>query len=137
MKQFLFLMLCCSYVNAQTARFGNEWINFEQPYYKFAVAENGVYQIGFQTLKKAGIAAENIAGANFSIYHHGREIAVLRSREGNFSTNDYLEFYAQKRDGTTDSLLYESPDAMPHPYFSLFSDTTYFYFGTLEMLFFR
>ena len=112
---------------SQELRFGNEWLNVTQTYFRLAVAQDGIYQISYQTLKNAGLPMDTLRGSQFQVFHRGQQIGIYRSTMGLFSAQDYLEFYGQKRTGAADSLLYESANAMPHPHHSLFSDTTYYF----------
>ena len=41
---------------------GNEWIDYDQKYYKFQVDQDGVYRISTSVLEAAGIAGNDIVG---------------------------------------------------------------------------
>ncbi len=114
-------------VQAQTLRYGNEWIRFQQPYFKFPIAQNGIYRLDYKVLLEAGLPLDTLQARYLQVFHHGQEMALYKTTEGVLKEDDFLEFYAKKRDGTSDSLLYSPPSAMPHPYYSLFSDTTYYF----------
>ena len=58
----LFLPL---FVNAQLT---NDWINYDQNYFKFPIAEDGVYRIDFQQLINAGMNIGGIDPRNFQIF---------------------------------------------------------------------
>ncbi|MCV9389525.1 hypothetical protein [Reichenbachiella ulvae] len=47
--------------------------------------------------------------------------------DGVFNVSDYIEFYGQKHDGTSDTPLYLATDAQPHTYYNLFSDSSAYF----------
>lgn len=113
----LLLLLMSFKVNAQL-RFGNEWIDFNQSYLKFTIAENSLYRIQFNDLQKAGLAINN--PNKLQIFYRGVEIAIRQ-------TESYVEFYGLKNDGAQDSLLYRPTSARANSYQSLYSEfSTYF-----------
>ena len=48
----LFFVLSGKSIQAQT--FGNEWINYDQKYFKLKITQKGIYQLSFDNLKTAG-----------------------------------------------------------------------------------
>ena len=101
--------------------FGDEWINEDQQYFKFGVAENGVYRITYEDLIAAKIPAEDINGSAFQIFSLGKEIALRTSTETVFGPGDYIEFYGTHNDGSIDGLLYSDADNQQlNPYISLY-----------------
>jgi hypothetical protein len=113
--------------------FGNEWINFNQKYFKIPVVATGVYRISQAQLTNAGIVGVN--PKKLQIFHRGQEQAIFVSGESDNSldANDYLEFYGQRNDGTLDYNLYGSAGRQVNPYYNTFSDTTaYFLTWTLD-----
>ncbi|MBC7485247.1 MAG: hypothetical protein H7282_00630 [Cytophagaceae bacterium] len=113
---FLFIFtLCTSLVKAQE---GREWIVAGQPYSKIPVAEESVYKIPFTQLNNSGISTSNpnkiqlwFRGVEQSIYMDGTD----------------LYFYGKGNDGALDSMIYEPYSARSNKYYSLFSDTTYYF----------
>lgn len=107
------------------AQFNNSWINYNQPYYKFKIAETGIFRIDSATLFNAGIPLSAINPQNFQIFARGQEIPIYIEGEndGIFNTSDYIEFYAQLNDGWLDEQLYGSAANHPNPYYSLTTDT--------------
>ncbi|XOV93008.1 MAG: C25 family cysteine peptidase [Bacteroidota bacterium] len=124
-RVFIGLFFLCYLQNALAQPFGNEWINFNQRYFKIKLAENGVYRINATELELAGVPISTIAASRIKIFRRGTEIAVNKSSTGGFL--DYLEFYGEKNDGKSDSLLYRSPSDQPHQYYNLFSDTASYF----------
>lgn len=114
-------------VKSQT--YGNEWINYSQFYYKIKIAQNGVYRIDSATLAAAGIPLSTINPKNFQIFNKGVQqyIHVEGESDNVFNGPDFIEFYAQKNDGSLDSLLYVNSNFVPNPYYSLINDTAVYF----------
>jgi hypothetical protein len=109
--------------------YNNSWINYSQKYYKFKVAETGVYRIDSDALLNAGIPLATINPANFQLFARGVEIPVFiaGSADGTFDATDFIEFYGEHNDGWLDEPLYGSAEKHPNPYYSLFTDTISYY----------
>ena len=107
------------------AQFGNEWINYNQTYYKFELAEQGIYRLSYETLDSAGIPVSTIDPRNFQLFTKGKEQAIWIEGEsdGSFDPGEYIEFYGEGNDGWLDSALYRSPEEHTNPYYSLYSDS--------------
>jgi hypothetical protein len=105
--------------------FGNEWINYNQSYYKIKIVENGVYRISFQTLNDNGVPLGTINPKNFQLFAKGKEVAMYIKGEADNSLahNDYIEFYGEGNAGWLDTALYEGRNNQPNPYYSLINDT--------------
>ncbi len=108
--------------------FGNEWINYSQKYYKIKISQNGVFRIDSATLVSAGIT-NSIDPRNFQLFNKGVEqyIYVQGENDGVFNNADFIEFYAQKNDGVSDSALYINTAFVPNPYYSLINDTAVYF----------
>jgi hypothetical protein len=111
--------------------FGNEWINYNQTYFKIKVTADGMYRIPYTTLNAAIPNLSTINPQNFAMYHNGEEVPLFVSSIFPFTTSDYIDFYGKKNIGDIDSSVYENSNYQPHPYFSLFSDTAA-YFLTIK-----
>lgn len=115
--------------------YGNEWISYTQPYLTFPVIQDGVHKIEYGALQEAlanltpSVSIHTINPKNIQIFGRGVElyIHVEGEADSSFDPNDFIEFYAQKNDGWADSLLYRTPDQVTNPYYSLFTDTAYYY----------
>ncbi|RYF78046.1 MAG: hypothetical protein EOO39_02475 [Cytophagaceae bacterium] len=126
---YLFIFLFNFAANAQKPVFGNEWINYQQTYYKIPVAQKGLYRITFGDLQKAGLPLTTLDPKSLQLFHRGIEQAILVEGEadGKFDAADYIEFLGRGNDGTLDSALYRPASSQPHPYYSLYSDTTAYF----------
>lgn len=125
----LVLLLSGSFSWAQQQPFGNEWIRYEQTYFKIPVAQTSLYRITATDLLKAGIPIHTLNPVTLQLFHRGIEQAIYVAGEtdNRFDTDDFLEFYGRANDGAQDSLLYKPARAQPHAYYSLFSDTTAYF----------
>lgn len=131
MRKILLLLLgaICFKAGFAQSRFGNEWINFSQDYYKIKIAKEGIYRINHSSLIAAGINVSAIDPNNFQIWNLGIEqfIRVQGAADNSFDTGDYIEFFGKPNDGNTDRDLYQTPQQQPHTYFSLYTDTSVYY----------
>src|SRR6187401_3102647 len=92
---------------AQTATvYGNEWINYGQPYYKIKVVNNGMHRLTYNDLVAAGIS--NVNPQKFQVFRRGREIAIFVNgqSDGVLNAGDYIDFYGKRNDGETDVDFY-------------------------------
>ncbi len=62
-------------INAMFAQnLGNEWINYNQKYYKFNIVEDGIVRISYAALSNAGVPLSSINNPkNFQIFGRGQE----------------------------------------------------------------
>jgi hypothetical protein len=131
MKKLLLLsLLVAAYATAQAQTVGNEWINFNQSYYKIKITQEGVYRLSYTDLANAGIPLTG-SGANpqnLQIFWRGKEqnIYVQGEGDGVFDAADYVDFYGQPNNGDLDSAMY-LPNARAHNYTSLYIDTAVYY----------
>ena len=69
-----FVLLICSFFtfflpayaqmwNGTDTLYGNEWIRYDQQYYKIMVAEDGVYRIPYEALESSGLPVGAMFGA--------------------------------------------------------------------------
>jgi len=105
--------------------YNNAWINYSQQYYKFPVAETGIYRIDSATLSNAGIPISTIDPQNIQLFVRGVEIPIHIEGEGDgvFDGGDFIEFYGEKNDGWFESDFYGGVNNQPNPYYSLINDT--------------
>jgi len=108
---------------------GNEWINYNQQYYKFSLFQNGVYKINYTTLLNSGFPINSVDPRSIQIFGRGNEeyIYIKGQSDGVFNTDDFIEFYGKKNDGWFDSYIYLNPADQPNPNYSMFNDTSTYY----------
>lgn len=125
----LFLWAC--FTNLTHAQFlGNEWIDYNQSYYKFPVTQTAIYHIDSTTLANAGIVVSSFDARNLQLFFRGEEIPIYVQGEndGILNGTDFIEFFGEPNDGWIDSALYVNGAAdMMNPAYSLFNDTSFYY----------
>ncbi len=121
------LLLVCQTVTGQPV--GNEWINFNQQYFKIPSGEEGLYRISYTNLEQAGFPVSTVDPRRIQLFHRGVECAihVEGQLDSRFDPTDYILFYGRPNDGTADTELYRRPEAQPHKYYPLYSDTTAYF----------
>ncbi|MBI1838434.1 MAG: hypothetical protein HYR91_14320 [Flavobacteriia bacterium] len=122
------LLITFSKVNAQI--YGNEWINYNQKYYKFNITSNGIYKLDYATLYAADTNIKTIPTKYFQIFGKEREVPLMIEDGGNdtLEAGEYILFYAERNDGWLDSTLYNQVTDIGNPYYSLFNDTLQYFF---------
>lgn len=110
---------------------GNEWINYNQRYYKFPILQTGFHKVTFQDLVAANIPVNTFTPNNMQVFGREAEIPLLMEAgsDNSFDNGDYFIFYAEKNDGWQDSSLYSDPEGIGNPYYSLYNDTVYYFFS--------
>src|SRR2546430_5314111 len=110
--------------------YNNEWINYNQKYYKLKIAKDGLYQLDSASLANSGIPVSSIDPRNIQLFHKGKEIYpyIFGESDGVLNTNDYILFYAEKNSGRDDSLLYDHVPFLTNPYYSVINDTAAVFF---------
>ncbi|GIV30147.1 MAG: hypothetical protein KatS3mg028_1213 [Bacteroidia bacterium] len=123
--QFFFYLIILFFFNIQKnhAQYGNEWINYNQQYFKFPIYKQGIYRIDSATLANAGFPVQSINPQNIQIFLYGEEqyIYIKGEQDGVFNTGDYVELYAAPRPSVLDSLIYTSITNVPNPYLGVCS----------------
>lgn len=116
-----------AFIGLEAQPYGNEWINYAQKYYKIKITQKGLYRIDSTTLANAGISG--VDPRDFQIFNKGAQqyIHVQGELDGSFDGGDFIEFFAEKNDGSLDSLLYTNTAFLPNPYYSLINDTAVYF----------
>lgn len=111
------------------AQYGNEWINYDQTYYKIKIGAEGIYRIDFQTLSDIGVPISSLNPKNFQLFLNGEEQHIYISGEADevFDSTDFIEFYGNKNDGWLDKELFRTPQEHDNQYYSLYSDTSIYF----------
>jgi hypothetical protein len=107
--------------------YGNEWIKSGLEYYKIKVGEDGLYRISYDQLQQAGVPVATVSADKFRLYHLGIEVPLIRSSIGIMGISDFIMFYGYKNRSALDEPLFESPNQLMNPEFSMFSDTSAYY----------
>lgn len=98
-------------------------------YLRIPVSETGFYSITGRELIAAGFPANSVPSSALQMFRRGKEISVEIHNQGSevLGYEGSVSFYGERNDGALDSLLYISPAAMPHPHYSLYSDTAAYF----------
>ncbi len=115
--------------NGQDTLYGNEWIHYDQPYFKINIAEDGIYRISGQVLSNAGIDISQINQNQYQLFKLGAEQPLyISSPTSTLSGDDFIEFYGEKNRGELDKYLFFLPEKeMLNPYYSMFTDTSAYF----------
>jgi hypothetical protein len=131
MKKYLLLILSVHIIGQALGQtYGNEWINYNQQYFSFKVAQSRPYRISHATLTQAGIPVDVLNTGQYRIYGKEREIPIWvndANQNGLIDPDDFIEFYAERNTGWLDSLLYDNVEGIANPEFSLYSDTLLYF----------
>lgn len=116
------------------AQVGNEWIKFNQSYFKIPIVKDGIYRITYTDLQTAGFPTASTDPRRIQLYHRGIEQAIFvqGQADATFNTSDYIEFYGKRNDGTLDAGLYQPSSLQPHQYYNLYSDTAAYFLTWTE-----
>ncbi|MCS6982363.1 MAG: C25 family cysteine peptidase, partial [Flavobacteriales bacterium] len=125
---FWFVFGCSVNWKAWGQTYGNEWINYDQVYFKCPVVARGIHRISYSTLQNSGFPL-NTDPRKLQMFARGQEIPIYVAGEadGLWDPGDYILFYGEPNDGRLDSALYLSPDDHATPGLSLFCDTIYYF----------
>ena len=128
-----FFLLLVQVSVAQQA--GNQWINYNQSYYKIKTGKDDIHRLTYQALVDAGMDVDNISPANLQLFHRGQEVAIrtVGMDDNSFDPSDYIEFWGRMNDGTQDTELFYRAQDQIHKYYNLFSDTTAFFLTVAEV----
>ncbi len=133
LKRFLLILTLAliSVTLSKTAQaqqvYGNEWIKYNQTYYKIKVITTGIYRLDYNYLNSLGLAGVN--PRDFQLYRRGQEVPIYVSGEsdGKLDAQDYIEFFGERNDGALDRKQYKNPAYQVHQLSSMYTDTaTYF-----------
>jgi len=127
MRNFVFLFI--TFVFAHTLKgqtYNNEWINYNQTYYKIPISKTGLYKLDYSKLNSAGIPLASIDPKNIQVFQKGVELPLFVEGEsdGVFNVSDYLIFYAERNTCKDDSALYYYGNFLANPYYSIINDTS-------------
>ena len=112
-----------SFGQMSDGKFGNEWINYQNTYYKFKISEDGLYRIPSSHLTMSGVDLSKLTQTNIQLFLNGQEIPINVQMDG--ETIDYIEFWGQKNKSTLDKELYNNGHFNPE--YSLITDSSSYF----------
>ncbi|HEY4655784.1 MAG TPA: hypothetical protein VIH22_14780, partial [Cyclobacteriaceae bacterium] len=129
MRRSIFLLIFGTSWLISAGQPGNEWIKYDQEYFRIATAADAIYRLTYSDLQNAGFPVTATDPRALQVFHRGveQDIHIKGEGDGVFDPGDYLEFYGRRNDGTLDAGLYSVPANQPHRYYNLYSDTTSFF----------
>ncbi len=128
-RYFISLVFVLVSLVSKAQRYGNEWIRYDQTYYKLSVREEGIYRLTYSDLLKQGVPVSSIDPRNIQLFRRGKEqtIVVSGQEDGTFNTTDYIDFYGVKNDQGEEGGLYREGIQPMNPYTSMYSDTAAYF----------
>jgi hypothetical protein len=130
MARLVSLLFWLISVTGAFAQYGNDWIRFNQQYFKISTAKEGIYRLTYADLQVAGFPVGSDS-RRIQLFHRGIEQAIRIQKANSGVTQlepgDYIEFYGQRNTGITDAELYQPANAQPHQLYNLYSDTTAYF----------
>ncbi len=130
MMRYFILFICAHFFsNGIAQKYGNEWIELGQEYYKIKVLENGFHKVSYQALKNGGVPVDAINPQELQLWYRGNQqsIEIKGENDGVFNEADAMVFYGKVADGKLETPLYYKPEFQQHTNYSLYSDTSYYF----------
>ena len=112
----------------QTA--GNDWINYDQQYFKIQINSDGIFRVTYTQLLQAGVPVNLIDPRWIQIFHKGEEQYIYIQGEGTtgiFDPNGYIEFYGQRNRAELDLDFFDDPHNCVNLDYSIHSDTAAYF----------
>ncbi len=126
MKKFLTICLLFIAGHLTAQQYNNEWINFNQTYYKFKVVTTGLYRINQPVLAAAGLGSAQVQF--LQLWRNGQEVPFYSNvASGPLTASDYIEFWGEGNDGKPDKPLYRDPAFQHSDKISLSTDTVAYF----------
>lgn len=76
MRRILFLAVFAFGWTFCFGQFGNEWVKFNQAYYKIPIAKDSIYRLTFADLVNAGFPTGAVDPRRIQLFHRGVEQAI-------------------------------------------------------------
>lgn len=126
----IFFFLLSYTVYGQT--YGNEWIQYNQSYYKIQVTQTGMHRISYDALAASGFPVNSSDPRYFQLYFRGQQqtIYIAGQNDGQFNPGDYIDFFGKGNDGAPDSVLYFQPGWQGNAKVNLYTDTASYFLTT-------
>jgi hypothetical protein len=126
MRKFFTLLLLLAGCTVAAQQYNNEWIRFNQTYYKFKIAKTGLVRIPKSVLDAAGIG--NTPVEYFELWRNGEKVPFYPSiASGVLPGGGYLELWGRPNDGKPDKAMYRDPVNQHTDKNSLLTDTAVYF----------
>ena len=104
------------------------WYRPQSTHVKIGVVEDGVYRLSGADLTKLGLDLTSIQNQSFKLIENGKEIPLwVQSAGATLGATDFIEFMGKRNTGEDEAWAYDEPASQSGTYYSLFSDTTYYW----------
>lgn len=129
MKYFILVVCSLFVIVGKPQKYGNEWIDLSQQYFKIKVLENGFHKVSYQELTAVGVPLTDVNPQELQLWYRGNQLAieVKGENDGVFNETDALVFYGNSSNGALETPLYYKPEYQQQTSYSLYSDTSYYY----------
>ncbi len=126
MRRILTILLLLTASQLLGQPFNNEWINYNQTYYKFKVGSTGLYRLTQPVLSGAGLGSAQVQ--NLQLWRNGQQVPFYSTiNSGTLGASDYLEFWGEANDGKPDKAMYRDSNYQHVDKYSLETDTAIFF----------
>lgn len=129
-RNVIFLFILIGFTQLAKAQLhGNEWVKYDQEYYKIKVLEKGLYEVGYGELLSAGVPVDAVNPEKIQLWHRGKELAfeLIGEEDGVFDSGDFIRFYGHPSDGELETELFANGVSQTNNGYSLYSDTSFYF----------
>lgn len=141
-KLFLLLTLYCFTSVSLTGQmningvthYGNEWIDYNNTYWKVTVQEDNVYKITVAELRSAGVPVDQTPMNQIQMHHFGVSHPIYTSTNGIGQDDDYIMWYGKKNRSELDKFIYEEGEKLFNPEVSLINDKAAYFISISESI---
>nr|MBP8976840.1 hypothetical protein [Bacteroidota bacterium] len=118
-----------SYTSLQWNDTTGEWIQYNQPYIRLEIPEDGIYRLQYQDIAYTYSQASAIDPTTLKLFNKGKEIPVYVQGEGDgkFDEGDYIEFPALKNYGEKNYRQIPASNEEYPEYMNRYTDTSYYW----------
>jgi hypothetical protein len=106
----------------------NQWVNHELTYYKFPIANDGIYRLNSQVLGQLYPDLSTKNAAFFRVFYRGQELPTIKETGGDNiinNSNEFIDFYAEKNKGQDDAGFFHPANAHLDNIRSYYEDTAF------------
>ena len=105
------------------------WYNSDQTYVKVGVAKDGIYRFTGSELEALGVPTSTIDPATLQLLYKGTEVPIYYvGNTSRITPEAAIFFVGQRNTGKDENWAYNfNPEWQSSTYYSLYSDTTYYW----------
>ncbi len=115
--------------SGQADSFDPKWILTGETFVKIAVLEDGMYRVTGSELASAGAPINDIAPSTLRLLENGKDVPIWIEGGGttSFQPEDAMIFAGRRNRGEDELWAYNDASLQSSTYFSLYSDTTWYW----------